>query len=450
MKEVAAAKDGESGPAYQTIHPPVALGLPFSASTVESDYLSWRLLPDLFSAFFPGVQTKRDEVVVDIDRERLEARMQTYFDVSMSNEQASKLVAGSMDSTARFDAPVVRHYLVKRGYLPQYLVRYLYRPFDLRWIYWEPETKLLGEKSPAYFPQVMARNPSFSMAQRSRRDYSPPFVTSSLASLHLIEWSASFFPLKLKARTTDLFGASSSVENLDGTNWNLSDAARRYLKALDAAPDTLFFHAIAIMHSPAYYDENTGALRQDWPRIPLPATRGALEASAVLGRQVAALLETETQVPGVTTGSIRDELKAIALLSRDGGGGLSDGDLSVTAGWGNATKAGVMPGKGKVVSRAAGVGGPAAFGEETLDVYLNASVAWRNVPLAVWRYTIGGYQVMKKWLSYREKSVLGRDLTTEEARDVQRMARRIAALLLLRPELDTNYQAVKSATYPWS
>jgi hypothetical protein len=29
------------------------------------------------------------------------------------------------------------------------------------------------------------------------------------------------------------------------------------------------------------------------------------------------------------------------------------------------------------------------------------------------------------------------------------MARRIAALLLLQPALDANYQAVKAAPYPW-
>ncbi|MDQ2786716.1 MAG: hypothetical protein M3Y58_17140, partial [Chloroflexota bacterium] len=64
-------------------------------------------------------------------------------------------------------------------------------------------------------------------------------------------------------------------------------------------------------------------------------------------------------------------------------------------------------------------------------------------------YTIGGYQVMKKWLSYREQPLLGRPLTPEEARDVTRMARRIAALLLLTPALDANYQAAKAAAYAW-
>ncbi|MGI5837541.1 MAG: type ISP restriction/modification enzyme [Chloroflexota bacterium] len=44
------------------------------------------------------------------------------------------------------------------------------------------------------------------------------------------------------------------------------------------------------------------------------------------------------------------------------------------------------------------------LGESTLDVYLNQVACWRNVPARVWGYTLGGYQVIKKWLSYRERS----------------------------------------------
>ncbi len=40
----------------------------------------------------------------------------------------------------------------------------------------------------------------------------------------------------------------------------------------------------------------------------------------------------------------------------------------------------------------------------------------------VWDYTIGGYQVIKKWLSYREHKLLGRPLTTDEAREVINIA----------------------------
>jgi len=56
------------------------------------------------------------------------------------------------------------------------------------------------------------------------------------------------------------------------------------------------------------------------------------------------------------------------------------------------------------------------LGETTLDVYLNDHVCWRNIPVKIWDHTISGYSVIKKWLSYREKELLGRSLTVEEAR----------------------------------
>ena len=91
----------------------------------------------------------------------------------------------------------------------------------------------------------------------------------------------------------------------------------------------------------------------------------------------------------------------------------------------------------------------ACLGATTSNVYLNDTAYWRNVPANVWEYTIGGYQVIKKWLSYREYGLLGRALTTDEAREVTHMARRIAAIVLLYPALDTNYMAVKQTTAPW-
>jgi hypothetical protein len=127
-------------------------------------------------------------------------------------------------------------------------------------------------------------------------------------------------------------------------------------------------------------------------------------------------------------------------------------NLSLTAGWGHRGKGGVtMPGKGRLETKicAAGEASP-LLGQSMHNIYLNNAACWRNVPEKVWDYTIGGYQVIKKWLSYRELALLGRPLTPDEAREVTHMARRIAALILLQPELDRNYQAVKSAAATWS
>ena len=56
---------------------------------------------------------------------------------------------------------------------------------------------------------------------------------------------------------------------------------------------------------------------------------------------------------------------------------------------------------------------------------------------------------MKKWLSYRERPLLGRSLTNAKVHEVEAMARRIAAILLLQPALDANYQRAKTDAYAW-
>jgi hypothetical protein len=137
---------------------------------------------------------------------------------------------------------------------------------------------------------------------------------------------------------------------------------------------------------------------------------------------------------------------------------LGNPPYNITAGWGYAGQNGVtMPGKGKVVDRdylseeippsppyeGGNQTGQVPFskgdlGGSTHDIYLNDIAYWKNIPERVWEYTIGGYQVIKKWLSYREQELLGRSLK-EEVMEVTNMARRIAAILLLELELNANY-----------
>jgi hypothetical protein len=422
---------------YETLTPALGMGLSLMPGQVATGYLTWPLLPKLFPVSFPGVQTKQDGLLTDIERVRIEKRMLLYFDPEVSDEELKRQVPGSMDGTDACEPRSTRAYLLKRGYLPQYVVRYAFRPFDCRWLYWEPETKLLGRKVPEYFPNVFPGNLVLVSQQKPRRDWAPPQVISILGCLDLMDRSATCFPLYL--RTT---AERATLLEQAGSTPNLSESAAEYLTTLKAAPEELFYYALAVLHALAYGSENVGALRQDWPRIPLPKTKDLLVASAALGRQVAALLDTESPVPGVTAGKIRDEFKTIAVFQRLDGkpAKLEGGDLDLTAGWGHAGKGGVtMPGKGKLIRRDDGA----------CDIFLNDIACWQNVPELVWEYTIGGYQVIKKWLSYREKPLLGRSLTPDEVRYVTEMARRIAALVSLQAKLDENYREAVKATYTW-
>jgi hypothetical protein len=443
---------------YARLKPPLEVGLPFLPMQTKSGYYKWPILTKLFPTAFPGVQTKQDALLTDIDRRSLEKRMELYFNAELSNEEVARQVPGSMDGTDACEPKSTRAYLVKRGFKPEFIVRYAFRPFDNRWLYWEPETKLLGRKVPEYFPQTFSGNIALVSQQKPRREWNPPQIISALGCLDLMDRSATCFPLSLRENvdvsasalreTPDMFSPRSEGGGGKSKNTikpNLSDAAAAYSAGLRVKPDTLFYHTLAMLHAPEYRVENSGALRQDWPRLPLPKSREALLASAELGRQVAALLDTETPVQNVTAGKVRPELVKIAVVTR-----LNEKlNLSLTAGWGHAGQNGVtMPGKGKLETRAFTAEEAAAFsvGTATHDIFLNEAACWQNVPEEVWDYTIGGYQVIKKWLSYREHALLGRPLTPDEAREVTHMARRIAALILLQPELDKNYQAVKAAT----
>ena len=77
------------------------------------------------------------------------------------------------------------------------------------------------------------------------------------------------------------------------------------------------------------------------------------------------------------------------------------------------------------------------LGDSTFDVYLNSRAFWSNVPEAVWGYKLGGYKVLKKWLSYREQSVLGRAMQPEEIQHFCETVRRIGAILVLTQSSDS-------------
>ena len=129
-------------------------------------------------------------------------------------------------------------------------------------------------------------------------------------------------------------------------------------------------------------------------------------------------------------------------------------DFAVTAGWGHSGSAdAVMPGQGRAVERAYTQSERAVLddaapmlGRTTFDIYLNRSAFWRNVPAAVWTYKLGGYQVLKKWLSYRESSVLDRALTPHEVQYFSDVARRIAAMLTIPLARASTMSARRGAT----
>ncbi len=593
---------------YAGVPPLLPIGLPFVRTAVSEGWFDWPALPDLFPASFPGVKTSRDGFLVDTDLDRLKTRVADYFDPALSHEEIARRHPAAMKATARFDARAVRDILLARGGPDEAgFVRFAYRPFDHRWLYWEADTKLLDEKRADYRPHVLEGNLWLVTQQKPRREWSPPQAISHIGCIDLMDRSATCIPTWLRddgigsdgndrdprnpesrppdptarrigsdgddggssnpgselpshvARSTEGGVASLRLESRPpdratsrigsdddspGRRPNLSAAARRYLEHLGLSVEDLFHHVLAVLHDPAYREANAGALRMEWPRIPLPGwpapgnagvspagvmgkaerveageapalpgsgpsasdlrsvagrafrprtpafpgesptheaheptedfafprngasdepdpnpgesrtapsgqvgRREAAEAlarSAARGRELARLLDSDHPVPGITTGTLYPEVAVIAVPATTDGRNMAGADFALTAGWGHFGAGGaVMPGQGRIVERAftpderAALGGTLpALGPTTFDVYLNARAFWRNVPAAVWRYKLGGYQALKKWLSYRERAILGRLLTPAEVQHLTDTARRIAAILLTRGSRD--------------
>jgi len=461
----------ESELEYSSLVPEPALGNPLAQRVFSVDYTSWPRLPELLPKSFPGIKTSRDPLVVDIDRDRLVERVCAYLNEENSDEEIAKLSPIAMTNATRFDARQTRarltrerksDLLVAQENKPEASIEqlatdltraktkpYLYRPFDQRWIFAEPYTKLLDEKR-ADYQAAHAGAISMISAQSNRKAFDPPCVTRRLASLHVVEKGSTVFP------------SAFWLETLPGIKEMLENASDRVLGIYEGAvkPEELFSHSLAVMHTPAYRTANAGALLGDWPRIPLPAAVNLFAYSAGLGRRLSGLLDAESDI------NLAAEWSFLAALKLPMDANLDEA-LKLTAGWGHkGQESAVMPGRGlaperpwtdaereKLAALAAtqsltGDDTLTLLGEKCVDVYLNADSHWAAVPLNVWNYTLGGYQVLKKWLSYREftaeptSPLLHRSLRPEEAAYFAQVVRRIAAILLLGPALDASYRAI--------
>ena len=254
-----------------------------------------------------------------------------------------------------------------------------------------------------------------------------------------------FFPLWLRE------GGDLLTDGRDSNRPNVSANAQRYLDRLDLDVEDLFHHVIATLHDSAYRSANAGALHLEWLRIPLPdwpdgAAAGAAEelvASAARGRELAALLDSDTPVAGVTAGTLRPALAAIAVPMTTDGGNMATDDFAISAGWGHfGPGKAVMPGQGKIVKRdytddeRTALTDPTTdfeqvWGDTTFDVYLNERAYLRNVPAAVWELPTRWLPSSQEVLSYRESKILGRPLKSDEVQHFTDTARRIAAILML-------------------
>lgn len=473
----------ESQYEYEVINPTPSNRYCFRPMSVSAEYRTWPLVAEMCAEGpFNGPIERRGNslIVYEHEQKELLEKLKAYLDSGQVDENIGVIEPRFMRSSGEFVAEKARKLLLQRGVQtsPDKIVRYPFKPFDVRFAYLDARLQpLFSRPSPALLELRSIPGNAFFVTRdhADKPDEGVPLIFSNLVcDYHLLSGEARHFPILVKRMTAQERNAGIQPELFDREGVqstlraNLSRKTRDYLATLgmtdpDADPEAaavVWMHALAIGYSPQYLEQNEDGVRSDWPRIPLPDNPGLLRRSAALGKQIAALLNTEENVLHVTSGHIREELRLL---------GVQQGHhLAVTARWGYLDPRGaVMPGLGDAREREytpselAGIEEGAKelslelddalrlLGDTTFDVHLNDEVCWSNVPGNVYGYTIGGYQVIKKWLSYRNEDVIGRPLTDAESLQVTHIIRRIAAIVLLQPHLNANYLMIASKAYGW-
>ena len=428
------------------------------------DYESWPQVVE-FAAIHPslGLNENRASTLIDPDDKALEARMRLYLDSNTSWDQLKGTEAEPLTHPwARFHPQKARTQLLKVGFRQDAIVRFVSRPLDVQWAYVDTTDKLWNEDRRELAVHAQPGNWFLVVRRRAPRadDGAAMLPASCLGDQHVLHKDAYFVPVKRYSSSSQQAGGEQGGLFTVAPQPNISDKAAAYLAGLgldETSPnydELLWWHALSISYAPQYLDDNPGGIAADWPRVPLPDSAEALRTSADLGKKLAALLDPLMAMFDLPT--------VIGPIRRVDGTPIRPerGDLEVHAQWGYVQKTAVFPGHGKSEVREYTDAEAAALGVnieqlgKPLDIYLNNETFWSCIPERVWNFKIGGFQVLKKWLSYREYGggppLLGRSLTPTEARSFGNLAQRLSAVIMLQGELDTNYIEISQQPAVWT
>jgi len=189
------------------------------------------------------------------------------------------------------------------------------------------------------------------------------------------------------------------------TNDQVNDDLDGVVKQITAAlleekrtftPEDIFYYVYAVLYADTYREKYAEFLRIDFPRIPFTADFELFQALAALGKRLVDLhlLRSEELDPPVARFQ-----------------GQGDNRVARTRSQGFR------------------------YEPQEERVYVNKSQYFAPVPLELWEYQIGGYQVLAKWLKDRRE----RRLTLEEIKTYCRVVTAIRRTIALQEEIDALY-----------
>jgi predicted helicase len=354
---------------------------------------------DAFPMNTSGIVTARDQFVVDLDRADLKKRIELFCDPEQSDEAVRTRLGLSENYAWRVGH--ARRELIAERRRDRYFARLLYRPFDVRHVYYHPSVVWRAREA------VMRHMGTDNLALATTRSVETGRFEHVLCTRQMLDHHAVslkevnyIFPLYVRPNDDlppDLFAHEN--ERVPNLSAKFVDALTTKLGVQFVAegrgnlrktvgPEDIFHYAYAVFHSPTYRTRYAEFLKIDFPRLPLTSNVELFRALAAKGGELVALHLLESP-------KVEDF--------------LTD--------W---------PVKGdNVVEKV-------AYAEDGGRVSINKTQYFGGVPKPVWEFRIGGYQVCHKWLKDRK----GRKLTYEDTQHYQKIVVALNDTIRLMAEID--------------
>jgi len=296
-KYAAASSIDLGGEGWNTIEPTAPMWSFAPAGADGLRYDAWPSMPEIFPINVSGVQTQRDDLVSDVDRQTLLDRMRLVTDRSLDPSalveslgirQNSWQLAEERAEFADFD--------------PDRAIEWLYRLFDRRAIYWDPS--MLGRAREKVMRHLLPRPLGYGgnrnlalVVQRARPITTIATVTRGIAAAHVTSHWDYVYPLRLAEQTSD---EMQLLPADDVWRENIQpELVERLTAAYGHRPsvEDVGWFVFGVLSAPAYRERFAAALAIDHPRIPFPATTGAFERMRALGEELGRAHLLEASVP---------------------------------------------------------------------------------------------------------------------------------------------------------
>lgn len=368
--------------------------IPFDDSNLD-EYQAFPSLDELMTVNSCGVKTHRDGVVIDHDEKILVARI-----TDVASECRLELLRERYSIT---DTPHWRlkdaQSKIKAHQVPNFIQRLTYRPFDFRWIYYNPAIIEKGDSKYPTLRHLLRPNIALLSARiQATGVFDAVFVSKFLVEMKTAESSRSctVFPLYL----TDDHDSNQVGFSDKGRQPNLNPkvliswAAKLGVKtkgdfglSASLTPESIFNYVYAVLHSPGYRTRYAEFLKIDFPRVPLTSSLELFRSLAKLGGELVALHLLESP-------KVNDFITTFT--------GTGDNSIPKKPTW------------------------------KDNAVWINPTQRFEGVPENVWNFHIGGYQVCEKWLKDRK----GRTLSEDDITHYQRVVVALNETIRLMAEID--------------